>query len=109
MHSTDAADQILRGATEPSIREIRSQLELCLEREALETCKGLILGLQGVRDKEADSCLAWAPDFSENADEEIVREWIRDRKTGERRSFPQSFTDQYVPEWNALFKRLLKT
>ena len=108
--STDAAYEILREAIEPTIKEMRRQIELGLEREAPETCKGLILGLYGVRDKKVDLCLAWAPDFSENTAEEILSEWIGDGKnTGKKRHFPQSFIDQHVPEWKSLFDRILRS
>ncbi|MEW6743709.1 MAG: hypothetical protein AB1486_13215 [Planctomycetota bacterium] len=106
---TDAAYEILREAIEPTIQEMRRQIELGLEREALETCKGLILGLYRVRARESDGCLAWAPDFSENTAEEILREWIGNRKkTGKKPSFPQSFIDEHLPEWKDLMDRILQ-
>ena len=108
--STDAAYEILREALEPTIQEMQRQIELGLEREALETCKGLILGLYGVRDKKGDLCLAWAPDFSENTAEEILSEWIGDpKRTGKKRSYPRSFIEQHVPEWKSLFERIIRS
>ncbi len=106
----DAAYEILREAIEPTIQEMRRQIQLGLDREALETCKGLILGLYGVRKKESGGCLAWAPDFPEDTAGEIINEWIGERKQmGKTRSFPRSFIDQHVPEWKSLFDRIFKS
>ena len=47
---TDAAHQILHEAIEPIIAEMDRHLELGFGQQALETCKGLILGLYETRD-----------------------------------------------------------
>ena len=54
---TDAAQEILHEAIDPIIDEMQRHLELGHGREALETCKGLVLGLYDARNKKNDGCL----------------------------------------------------
>ena len=107
---TDAAHEILHEAVEPIIAEMDRQLELGLGREALETCKGLVLGLYDVRNKRNDGCLGWAPDFAWITAEEILEKWfkgIRGKGTKGRRTSLRSFLDEVAPEWGSMFDRLL--
>ncbi len=102
----EAAWELLHEAIDPIIADMDRQLELGLWRQALETCKGLVLGLYAVRNTHNDGCLGWAPDFAEQTAEEILEKW-RGRGKAKRRSFPRSFVDEHVPEWKALVDRVL--
>ncbi len=107
---TDAAHEILHEAIDPMIEEMQRHLELGLGREALETCKGLVLGLYGVRNKENDGCLGWAPDFAWQTAEEVIEKWskgIRGKGTKGRRASLRSFLDEVAPEWSSMFDRAL--
>lgn len=98
---TDAAWELLQEAIDPIIDEMQRQLDLGLGREALESCKGLVLGLYRVRNKKNDGRLGWAPDFPAQTAAQVVRKWYTGG--GKRRvSFPRSFVDQQVPEWRSL-------
>jgi hypothetical protein len=99
---TDAAWELLQEAIDPIIDEMERQRDLGLGREALETCKGLLLGLYRVRNKKNDSCLGWAPDFPAQSAGEVLRKWS-ERGGKSRAAFPRSFVDQHVPEWRTLF------
>lgn len=101
---TEAAWEILHEAIDPVIDEMQRHLALGLRREALETCKGLVLGLYGVRGKAGDSCLGSAPDFTRQTAQEILEKWSEGG--GKKKSFPRSFMDQHVPEWRDLLDRV---
>ena len=107
---TDAAHEILHEAIEPIIAEMDRQLELGFGRQALETCKGLILGLYEARNKRDDGCLGWAPDFAWITAEEILEKWskgIRGKGTKAARAGLRSFLDEVAPEWSSMFERIL--
>ncbi len=107
---TDAAHEILHEAIDPMIEEMQRHLELGLGREALETCKGLVLGLYGVRDKKNDGCLGWAPDFCWQTAEEVLGKWskgIRGKGTKGSRTRLRSFLVELAPEWSSMFDRVL--
>ena len=107
---TDAAHEILHKAIDPIIAEMDRQLELGLGRQALETCKGLILGLYDVRDKRDDGCLGWAPDFAWITAEEVLEKWskgIRGKGKKGSRIRLRSFLDELAPEWSSTFERVL--
>ena len=102
----EAAWELLHEAIDPIIADRDRHLELGQRRQALEICKGLVLGLYEVRNKENDGCLGWAPDFTEQTAEEILEKW-RGRGKAKTRSFPRSFVDEHVPEWMGLVDRAL--
>jgi hypothetical protein len=106
----DAAHEILHEAIDPIIDQMQRHLELGLGREALETCKGLVLGLYDVRNKKNDGCLGWAPDFASQTAEEVLEKWskgIRGKGTRGRRASLRSFLDEVAPEWSSMFDRVL--
>ncbi len=106
---TEAAWELLHEAIDPTIAEMQRQLDLGLERGALETCKGLVLGLYGVRKTKNDGCLGWAPDFTWDTAAEILKKWHEGsgNKSKKELVFPRSFIDQHIPEWNSLVDRVL--
>jgi len=106
----EAAYEILHEAIDPIIDQMQRHLELGLGKEALETCKGLVLGLYDVRDKKNDGCLGWAPDFAEQTAEEVLKKWsegIRGKGTRGRRTSLRSFFNEVAPEWGSMFDRVL--
>lgn len=106
----DAAHEILHEAIDPIIEEMQRFLELGLDREALETCQGLVFGLYDVRNKKNDGCLGWAPDFAEQTAEEVIEKWskgIRGKGTKGARTRLRSFLDELAPDWSPMFDRVL--
>jgi hypothetical protein len=107
---TDAAHEILHEAIEPIIAEMDRHLELRLGREALETCKGLILGLYEARKRRDEGCLGWAPDFAWITAGEILEKWskgIRGKGTRGTSARLRSFLEEVAPEWSSMFERVL--
>lgn len=113
---TEAAWEILEEAIEPFLSDIKRQIELGLEAEALEICKGVVLGLYRVERRKGGALADWAPDFPvEAAGGAIETWWTRDRtkKTAragaprKRLAFPQEFSDRFVPDWRDMIARLL--
>ena len=114
----EAALEILDSAVEPFIEDIKRQIDLGLEAEALETCKGVVLGLYRVAQGSEDEVLRWAPEFPAEAAGHAIDVWLGERNAGGKRLkrnssrnrpvFPQAFVDQFVPQWSDMIARILR-
>jgi hypothetical protein len=73
---TDAAWELLEEVVEPFLEDMKRQAELQSPANALEICKGVVLGLYRVR-HEPDGCtvLGWAPDFAPETAMWAVETW----------------------------------
>lgn len=110
---TEAALDLLEEAVEPFISDLKRHIDLGLEGEALEICKGVVLGLYRVRDGQRGDVLGWAPDFPAEEASHAVSVWYRGRDApgtpaGARRRkrppFPKDFLCM-VPEWTDIITR----
>ncbi len=113
---TEAAWEILGEAVEPFVADIKRRIELGLEADALEICKGVVLGLHRVKHDKGGDLAEWAPDFPAEAAGDAIATWRtgdRPKKAagaGPRRNrpaFPQDFADRFVPEWRDMIARSL--
>lgn len=113
----EAAMEILESAVEPFIEDIQRQMDLGLEAEALETCKGLALGLYRFEQK-SDEVLQWAPEFPTEAAGRAIDVWLGERGSSGKRLkrnfsrkrpvFPQAFVEQFIPQWSGMMSRILR-
>ena len=85
---------------------MRRRVELGFEAAAVETCRGIVLGLYRCRGQATDKVLGWAEDFPAEAAGEAVGTLLGPRGTKGRRAWrlPAAFTTE-VPEWAALIER----
>jgi hypothetical protein len=61
---SEAAWELLEEAVAPFLEDMQRQIELGLETEALEICKGVVLGLYRLRkETKGDGLIGWAEDF----------------------------------------------
>jgi hypothetical protein len=114
---TEAAWEILEETVEPFLDDMKRQIELGLEAEALEICKGVVLALYRVEKGKGGELVEWAPDFPAEAAADAVEAWAigsggrkrsgRKRGAKERRAFPQDFVGQHVPDWNSMIAGVL--
>lgn len=112
---TEAAWELLDEAMEPFMEDMKRYLDLGLEKEALEVCKGIVLGLYQIRDRTADEFLGWAPDFPAEAATNALQCWLcgggrkpADKSaTTKRRVFPRDFIGVHVPEWREMLEGVL--
>lgn len=112
VRSTEAAWEILEETVEPFVADLRRLVDLGLESEALETCKGLVLGLYRVGRGKAGDLAEWAPDFPAEAAAGAIRTWssvgrVKRTAHGKALAFPRQFVDRLVPEWRDMIERLL--
>jgi hypothetical protein len=113
---TEAAWELLHEAVDPFLSDMKRQMELGLEGEALEICKGILLGLYRVQDVKRNDFLGWAEDFPTEAAADAVSIWAgrQDRQEAKRtnqrtrRIFPQRFIADYLPEWDDLIPQASK-
>jgi hypothetical protein len=111
-HPADAAWELLEERVSSFIEDMQRQLELGLDAEALETCKGIVLGLYRLRDRKDNDVIPWAEDFAAETACGVIATWRagdnrHPRKGGrqQRRMFPQAFVTEFVPEWEELISR----
>ncbi len=109
---TDAAWELLEECVSPFIEDMKRQSELGLDAEALEICKGVVLGLYRVRNEQGGDVFQWAPDFPAETAAQAVATWREggDKKTagvGRRgqRVVPPDFVLEFVPGWEDLIDR----
>lgn len=104
---TEAAWNLLEETLDPFLAEMKRHIQGGREREALEVCKGILLGLYRLRHEKRDEFLGWAPDFPEETAAWTLETWRTSRSKGQARgrgrrkpaAFPEDFVDRYVPEW----------
>jgi hypothetical protein len=115
---TEPADvvwEVLDATIAPFIGDLKRRVELDREREALEICKGIVLGLYDLRDEAEHEVLMHAPDFPQHAAAQVIDVWRRSRKTAGRKTlrrnrpeFPIAFVSDRAPEWSAFVRRLVQ-
>lgn len=112
----EAAWEILEEAVEPFVDDLKRQIDLGLETEVLELCKGLVLGLYRVAHGKGAALVEWAPDFPAEAAARAIETWGtggQSRKASERGArrprppFPQAFINRCVPDWRDMVSRIL--
>lgn len=112
---SEAAVEILEETLEPFVEDLKRHLELGLEAEALEICKGLVLGCYRLSEREGGDVLGWAPDFPGEAAGNALEVWYtggddsKNRKRGERKrpSLPADFLS-LIPKWVPMIERVEK-
>lgn len=113
---SEAAWELFEEAVAPFLEDMQRQMELGLEAEALEICKGVVLALYRLRKgANGDGLLGWAPDFPAETAAHAVHTWWTggdnkrraQRDPRKRPGFPQDFVEKFVPEWGSLIGRTL--
>lgn len=112
---SEAAWEILEETVEPFHEDMKRHLELGLEAEALEICKGLVLGCYRLSEREGGDVLGWAPDFPAEAAGNALEVWYTgtdDPKSGDARRkkrppLPLDFLN-LVPKWILMIERISK-
>lgn len=114
---TDAAWEILEEALEPFLQDMHRCFELGMESEALEICKGMLLGLYRLAHGPLTEVMEYAQDFPAEAAGRALKTWrtggdpamrsAQPRDRGKRPAFPADFIEQSVPDWRDLIARAL--
>jgi len=109
---TEAAWEILDEAAQPFLDDIKRQIKLGLEMEALEICKGVLLGLYRVEHGKSEGLLEYAADFPAEAAGNAIQTWLTGDllgKTPRRKGleFPREFIEQFLPEWRDMIERIV--
>jgi hypothetical protein len=109
----DAASEVLEERIKPFIEDLQRYVELGLEQEALEVCKGILVGLYRCRDLEGHEVLEHAPDFAVHAAGDALATWRRTQRVvdgrrfrRQRPDFPIGFVRSRIPEWRGLVDRV---
>jgi hypothetical protein len=95
--------------------EMKRHIELGLEAEALEICKGMVLGLYRLSERQGGDVLGWAPDFPAEAAGNALEfchagagePKSRGIRQETRPPLSQDFLSM-VPKWIPMIERILK-
>ena len=109
----EAAMEILEETVGPFREDMKRHLELGLEAEALEICKGLVLGCYRLSERAGGDVLGWAPDFPGEAAGYALEVWYsgtddpkrRDPQRKKRPPLPPDFLS-LVPKWIPMIERI---
>lgn len=113
----DAAWEFLEETLEPFIEDLKGEIEVGNETEALEICKGVALGLYRVRDSDGADLVGWAPDFPIEMATQVIETWHTYKRPNRteasgthpnRPQFPKEFIEKFVPEWRDPIAQVLK-
>jgi hypothetical protein len=115
LEPAEAAWEILEETVEPHVEDMKRHLELGLEGEALEICKGLVLGFYRLSEQEGGDVLGWAPDFPAEAAGNVLEVWstgVGDPKSRDARRkrlppLPPDFLS-LLPKWIPMIERIGK-
>ena len=109
---TEAAWELLEQTVEPFNEDLKRRIGLGHDEDALEVCKGIVLGLYRVRDGESDDFLQWVSDGPAKIASRAVGTWCaggnrkRPKAQRKRREFSPDFVTSFVPEWDFLAGRV---
>ena len=112
---SEAAWEILEETVQPFLDDMKRHMELGLEAEALEICKGMVLGLYQLSQREGGDVLGWAPDFPAEAAGNALEVWYagagdpksRDMRRKKHPPLPADFLSM-VPKWIPMIERVCK-
>jgi len=100
LEPSEAACKLVSRTVEPYLADLKRRLKLRHETEAMEVCKGIVLGLY--RAEQADGeLLEYATDCHSELAGEAVDIW---RRRNRRRKFPPDFVEKFTPEWTWLLR-----
>lgn len=99
----EAACALLDEALQPFTDDMARRFQLGMEEQALEICKGLVLGLYRQR-KESGGAFEYAPDFVAEAAGYAVDAWRRGKRGRKRENLrsAQKALLELAPEWKWL-------
>jgi hypothetical protein len=112
----EAATELLDEALEPYREDLKRRLEMGRDEQALEVCKGLVLGLYRGEQGEECEVLSVAPEALSEEAGWALSLWrgggkdaeARRRRSGNRpprRSFPKDWAEKFVPDWASWIAR----
>lgn len=101
---SEAAWEILEEAVNPFIEDVKRRKALGLATEALEVCKGVVLGLHRVEHGKGNELAQWAPDFPAEAGH-AIEAW-RGGAGRNQPVFPREFVERFVPKWRDMITRI---
>jgi hypothetical protein len=112
---SEAAVEILEETLEPFIEDMKRLLDLGLEAEALEICKGVVLGCYRLSERAGGGVLEWATEFPGEAAGNALEAWYgradgpKSHEHGGRKrpSLPADFLSM-VPKWVPMIERVEK-
>jgi hypothetical protein len=97
----EAAEEILSETVGSLLEDLKRRVDLGLEEEALQMCKGLVLGLYRLDHNGGGELLQWAPEFPAETAAYALKMWSDGarRRQSQHRAMLQDFMNQFVPDW----------
>ncbi len=112
----EAAVELVEEAVQPFLEDMKRRRGLGHEDQALEVCKGVILGLYRIEQEGESEVVAVAPDALSEQAGWTLSIWRKDAKKGKARRrvskkraaeriFPKAWAMRFVPEWASFLVR----
>ena len=92
---SEAAWSVIEKVVTPYFHDLERRVKLRHEDEALEVCKGIVLGLYRAEHRGFE-LLEYAEDSPSELAGQAVEIWRRRRRD---RTFPRNFVETYTPNW----------
>jgi hypothetical protein len=97
---TEAAWEVIEKVVTPYFHDLERRVKLRHEDEAVEVCKGIVLGLYRAEHRGFE-LLEYAEDSPSELAGHAVEIWRRKRRND---TFPRNFAEKYTPDWNWLVR-----
>ena len=97
---SEAAWKAIENAVTPYFRDLERRVKLGHEDEAVEVCKGIVLGLHRAEHRGFD-LREYAEDSPSQLAGQAVEIWRRRRRHD---TFPRSFVEKFTPKWEWLIR-----
>jgi hypothetical protein len=92
---SEAAWNVFEKVVTPYFHDLKRRVKLRHEDEALEVCKGIVLGLYRAEHRGFE-LLEYAEDSPSELAGHAVEIWRRRRRDW---TFPRNFVEKYTPDW----------
>lgn len=102
---TEAAWELLQGAVEDVVTDMKRRMDLGLETAAEVICCGIVAGLQMAQGVDSDGPLGWVPDFPAEQAYQAVAEMIRTCPAEDRSAVHDRLIEALgalVPDWGEM-------
>ena len=97
---SEAAWEVIENAVKPYLLDLQRRMKLGHEDEAVEVCKGIVLGLYRA-ERSGFELLEYAVDCPSELAGRAVEIWQRRRR---HHALPRTFVEKFTPDWEWLVR-----
>ena len=99
---SEAAWEVIEKVVRPYFHDLERRVKLGHEDEAVEVCKGIVLGLYRA-ERSGFELLEYAEDCPSELASRVVQIWQRQRRR-RNHGLPRAFVENFTPDWEWLVR-----